>query len=144
MKDFKAFVLRGNVVDLAVGVVIGAAFGTIVTSLVDNIITPLISVLRIPDFSRAEVDAMLLGRHLVMPYGKVVNAVISFLVIAAVIFFFVVRPLNRLMGRFDKEEEPTHTECPHCLSSIPLEAVVCAFCTRDVAAPPRKRAPAKR
>jgi large conductance mechanosensitive channel len=141
MKDFKAFVLRGNVVDLAVGVVIGAAFGAIVTSLVTNVITPLISLLNIPDFSRAVIEAGDAGPSGDIAYGLFINAIISFLVIAFVVFFFVVKPLNRLMGR-DKEEDPTHTECPHCLSSIPIDAAVCSFCTRDIA--PKRRAPAKR
>lgn len=141
MKDFKAFVLRGNVVDLAVGVVIGAAFGAIVTSLVDNVISPLISLINLPDFSRAVIEAGDPGAPGDFQYGLVINAIISFLVIALVVFFLVVKPLNRLMGRFDKEQEPTHTECPHCLSSIPLEAAVCSYCTRDVAA--KKRSPAK-
>ena len=141
MKDFKAFVLRGNVVDLAVGVVIGAAFGAIVTSLVDNMISPLISLINLPDFSKAVISAGDAGPAGDFHYGLVINAIISFLVIALVVFFFVVKPLNRLMGRFDKEEEPTHHECPHCLSSIPLEASVCSFCTREVA--PKRRSPAK-
>jgi large conductance mechanosensitive channel len=139
MKDFKAFVLRGNVVDLAIGVVIGAAFGAIVTSLVNDLITPLISVLNIPDFSSAlwhvGDDPSPAGD---VKYGLVINAVIGFLVIAFVVFFFVVKPLNRMMGR-DKEEDPTHTECPHCLTSIPIEAKVCSACTRDVAPTTRAR-----
>jgi large conductance mechanosensitive channel len=140
MKDFKAFVLRGNVVDLAIGVVIGAAFGAIVTTLVDNVISPLISLINLPDFSKAVISAGDPGQTGDFRYGLVINAVISFLVIALVVFFLVVKPLNRLMGR-DKEEDPTHTECPHCVSSIPIEAAVCSFCTRDVA--PKRRAPAK-
>ena len=140
MKDFKAFVLRGNVVDLAIGVVIGAAFGAIVTNLVDNIISPLISLINLPDFSKAVIEAGDPGPVGDFRYGLVINALISFLVIAGVVFFLVVKPLNRLMGR-DKEEDPTHTECPHCVSSIPIEAAVCSFCTRDVA--PKRRSPAK-
>jgi large conductance mechanosensitive channel len=142
--DFKKFVLRGNVIDLAVGVVIGAAFGAIVTSLVGGIVTPLLSLIHLPDFSHAAVNV---GRHLVngvpkpratIRYGIVVNAAISFLVISAFIFFFVVRPLNRLLGRTE-EKEPQNHECPHCLSSIPLKATVCAYCTRDVAEPKKTR-----
>jgi large conductance mechanosensitive channel len=131
MKDFKAFVLRGNVVDLAVGVVIGAAFGAIVTSLVDNLVSPLISLINLPDFSKAAISAGDPGPAGDFRYGVVINAVISFVVIAAVVFFFVVKPLNRLMGR-DKEEDPTHKECPHCLTSIPIAATVCSACTRDI------------
>src|SRR5438067_2226349 len=97
LKEFKAFVLRGSVIDLAVGVVIGAAFGTIVTSLVKDVVTPLLSLVHLPDFSRA---ALPVGHHgAVLRYGMVVNAVISFVAISAVVFFFVVKPLNRLMGR---------------------------------------------
>ena len=140
MKDFKAFILRGNVVDLAVGVIIGAAFGAIVTSLVNDVITPLISLLNIPDFSREVAELGDPGAAGDVAWGKFVNAVISFLVIGFVVFFFVVKPLNRVMGR-DKEDDPTHHECPHCLSSIPIEASVCSFCTREVT--PKRRAPAK-
>jgi len=132
LNEFKAFVLRGNVVDLAVGVVIGAAFGTVVTAIVTGLFTPLISILHIPDFSRAVWDFSALGRNVTLAYGPVVNAILSFLTIAAVIFFFVVKPMNHLMARGDEEEVPANKECPHCLSSIPREAKVCASCTRDV------------
>ena len=141
LKDFKEFVLRGNVVDLAVGVVIGAAFGAIVTSLVAGVFTPLISHLHLPDFSKAYWD---LGPASPngpgtgdIEYGKFLNAIISFLVIAAVVFFFVVKPLNRLMGRDEDKPEPEMRECPHCLTSIRVEAKVCSACARDVK-PPRK------
>lgn len=135
LKDFKAFILRGNVVDLAVGVVMGAAFGAIVTSLVKDILTPLLGLANVPDFSRAMVTV---GKASIR-YGTFVNAIISFVVIAAGVFFLVVRPVNRLMGG-RKDEEPTAHECPHCLSSIPVNAAVCAYCTRDVASPkPRSR-----
>ena len=133
LKDFKAFVLRGNVVDLAVGVVMGAAFGAIVTSLVKDILTPLLGLANVPDFSRAMVTV---GKASIR-YGMFVNAIIAFLMIAAGVFFLVVRPVNRLMGG-RKEDEPTAHECPHCLSSIPIKATVCAFCTRDVT-PSRRR-----
>jgi large conductance mechanosensitive channel len=135
LKEFKTFVLRGNVVDLAVGVVIGAAFGAIVTGLVGNIVTPLLAHLHLPDFSRAFVDFNHNGK--VDPgdirYGLVINAVISFITIAFVIFFFVVKPLNRLTGR-EKEAEPKNRECPYCRSSVPVLATVCAFCTREIEA----------
>jgi large conductance mechanosensitive channel len=130
LKDFKAFILRGNVVDLAVGVMIGAAFGAIVTSLVNDVVTPLLSLLNLPDFSKAYVSVG--DAHL--RYGKFINALIGFLVIAFVVFFFVVRPVNHLMGRGKEEDEPKNTECPNCLSSIPREANVCAYCTREVSA----------
>jgi len=133
LKDFKAFVLRGNVVDLAVGVVMGAAFGAIVGSLVKDVLTPLLGLANVPDFSHAMVTV---GKASIR-YGLFVNAIISFLAIAAGVFFLVVRPVNRLMGG-RKDEVPANRECPHCLSSVPIKATVCAFCTRAIA-PARAR-----
>jgi large conductance mechanosensitive channel len=134
LQDFKAFVLRGNVVDLAVGVVIGAAFGAVVASFVADIVTPIIAAVGgQPNFDSLTID---LGDG-VIRYGSFLNAVLSFLTIAAAVFFLVVRPVNALMARRRTEpdvETPTR-DCPHCLSSIPASAQVCAFCTRDVAAP---------
>jgi large conductance mechanosensitive channel len=139
-KEFKAFILRGNVVDLAVGVVIGAAFGAIVTSLVQDVITPALGLLNLPDFGE---DFVKVG-DAKLYWGKFVNAMISFVVIAAAIFFFVVKPVNHLMGRTKQEEgEPKNVQCPHCLSSIPREATVCAYCTREVVAKARTTAKAK-
>ncbi len=133
LSDFKKFILRGSVIDLAVGVVIGAAFGAIVTSLVKDIVTPLLSLIHLPDFSHAVVHVgSKKSPNGDVRYGEVVNAVISFLVISAFIFFFVVRPLNRLLGRDEDEKEPQNRECPHCLSSIPVKASVCSFCGRDI------------
>ncbi len=126
LKEFKAFVLRGNVVDLAVGVIIGAAFGVVVTSLVKDMITPLLGLLSIPDFSTASAkvgDAQI-------RYGLFINAIISFVVVAAGVFFLVVKPLNHMMGR--GKEDPKVQDCPHCLSSIPADAKVCSHCTRDI------------
>ena len=140
MKEFKAFILRGNVVDLAVGVVIGAAFGAIVTSLVKDVISPLIGLLNLPDFSSAVIDLDPVGKaEGDMRYGLVINAVISFVVIAAVIFFFVVKPVNHLMARDKGDDElpPETKDCPHCLSTIPAKASVCMACTRDLT--PTKR-----
>lgn len=140
MKEFKAFVLRGNVVDLAVGVVIGAAFGAIITSLVNNVVSPVLSLINLPDFSKEVVELGAEGPEGDIAYGLVINALISFLAIATVIFFFVVRPVNHLMARGKTEEEPKMKECPQCLSSIPAAAKVCAHCTRDVGrAAARKR-----
>jgi large conductance mechanosensitive channel len=126
LKEFKAFVLRGNVVDLAVGVIIGAAFGAVVSSLVADVVTPLLGLVNLPDFNEAFVTV---GEAKIR-YGLLINALISFVAIAAVIFFFVVKPLNHLMGR--GKEDPKMQDCPHCLSSIPIKATVCAQCTRDV------------
>jgi large conductance mechanosensitive channel len=137
---FRKFLLRGNVVDLAVGVVIGAAFGAVVTSFVTGVITPLIGLAGDQNFDRlglclkgdCPVDAKTgIPTGHVLLYGSVITALISFLLVAAVIYFFVVKPVNRLMERYKTEPEassPTK-ECPECLSSIPVGAVRCAFCT---------------
>ncbi|MGI8709857.1 MAG: large conductance mechanosensitive channel protein MscL [Acidimicrobiales bacterium] len=130
LKDFKAFLLRGNVVDLAVAVVIGAAFGAVVTSLVTNILTPLIGIPGKADFSALSFTI----NGSVFRYGRFLNSLIAFVSIAAAVFFFVVRPINRVMARHKTEPdvEAVTKECPHCLSNIPEPATVCAFCTRDV------------
>ncbi len=132
LKDFKAFVLRGNVVDLAIAVVIGAAFGAVVTSLVEDVFTPLLAIPGETDFSKL---TWTVGGG-VIKYGEFINAVIAFLTIAAVVFFFVVKPVNALMARRKTEPdvESTTKDCVYCLSSIPVGASVCAFCTREVAA----------
>lgn len=130
LKDFKAFLLRGNVVELAVAVVIGAAFGRVVTSLVENILTPIIGIPGEADFSTLDFEI----NGSVFRYGDFINAVISFLSIAAAVFFFVVRPVNKLMARRKTEPdvESTTRDCPECLSSIPVAARRCAFCTAQV------------
>ena len=131
LKGFRAFVLRGNVVDLAIAVVIGAAFGAVVTALVSDFITPIIAAFGgQPDFSALYFTIN--GSK--FAYGHFLNAVISFLIIAAVVYFFVVVPVNKLMARFKPTaEQPTPTkDCPYCLSSIPVAAVRCAFCTADL------------
>jgi len=132
LKDFRAFVLRGNVVDLAVGVVIGAAFGTVVTSLVKNILTPLVSIPGTKTFNNLE----FVIRKSHFRYGLFINDVISFVLIAAAVFFFVVRPMNMLMARRKTEPEVDSTvrDCPECLSKIPVGATRCAFCTTKLAA----------
>jgi large conductance mechanosensitive channel len=132
LKDFKKFILRGNVVDLAVAVVVGAAFGAVVTSLVKDFITPLIGAIGGQhDFSTLRFE--LNGSKFM--YGDFVNVMISFLSIAAVVFFFVVQPLNKLQSLANKRknpEEPTDRKCPECLSEIPKAASRCAFCTAKV------------
>ena len=139
LKDFKAFILRGNVVDLAVGVVIGAAFGAVVTSFVADVITPILSIPGSTNFANLTLE---IGGG-VIAYGKFLNAVISFVLIAAAVYFLVVKPVNALMARRKTEPDVTSPtrEGPYCLSSIPLDARVCAFCTRDVPAPPAPAAP---
>ena len=131
MKDFKEFLLRGNLVDLAVGVVIGIAFTAVITALVGDLITPLIAAIGgKPDFGQ-------LSFHIngsTFKYGDFINAVITFVIIAAVVFFLVVKPVNALMKRYRTEPdvEQTTKDCPRCLSSIPIGASKCAFCTADL------------
>jgi large conductance mechanosensitive channel len=132
LSGFKQFVLRGNVVDLAVGVVIGAAFGSVVTALTKDLLTPLIAALvGKPDFSAVSFTI----NGTVFPVGDFINAVISFLLIAAAVYFFVVTPLNALVARMRKAPapaDPTTRKCPECLSEIPLDARRCAFCAQPV------------
>ena len=128
MKGFKQFILRGNVLDLAVAVVIGGAFGKLVTALVTDIITPLIKPAKQTDFS-----AWKLGPFLI---GDFINAIVSFLMIAAVVYFLIVLPVNSLVNRMKRGEippDPTTKKCPECLSDIPIQARRCAFCTSAVA-----------
>ncbi|MFP5298837.1 MAG: large conductance mechanosensitive channel protein MscL [Actinomycetota bacterium] len=137
LKEFRAFVLRGNVVDLAVAVVIGAAFGAVVTSLVENVLTPIIAIPGdTPDLSGLTWTIGSGPGASVIRYGVFLNALISFLLIAAAVFFFVVKPINRVMERFKTEPEvsqPTK-KCPECLSNIPRDARRCAFCSQPVGA----------
>jgi large conductance mechanosensitive channel len=132
LSGFKQFVLRGNVVDLAVGVVIGAAFGSVVTALTKDLLTPLIAALvGKPDFSAIKFTV----NGSVFPVGEFINAVVSFLLIAAAVYFFVVTPLNALVARMRKAPapaDPTTKKCPECLSEIPLDAKRCAFCAQPV------------
>ena len=132
LKDFKAFVLRGNVMDLAIAVVIGAAFGAVVTALVKDLITPILAIPGKTDFSALKFTI----RKSNFLYGDFLNTVISFVSIAAAVFFFVVRPVNALMARRKTEPDVMSTtrDCPYCLSSIPIAASRCAFCTADVSA----------
>ena len=130
LKDFKAFLLRGNVVDLAVGIVIGVAFGAVVTAFVADLITPIIAaIIGKPDFSRLFFTINDSKFH----YGAFLNAVISFVAIAAAVFFFVVKPVNALTARARREPpaDPTTKKCPECLSEIPVDARRCAFCTSE-------------
>ncbi len=131
LQEFKQFILRGNVIDLAVAVVIGAAFGAIVTSLVENIITPLIGAIGgQPDFSGLTFTI----NNSEIRYGAFLNALISFLIIAAVIFFAVVKPMNAIMTRMRTEPtpDPQTGKCPFCLSEVQLGARRCPFCTQEI------------
>lgn len=134
IQAFKKFILRGNVVDLAVAVVIGGAFGAVITALVADMITPLISALGgQPDFSA--LTFTLNGSKFM--YGDFLNAVLAFLIIAAVLFFFIVQPLNHLQDRAARRktpEEPTERKCPECFSEIPKQATRCRFCTAKIPA----------
>ena len=125
VKEFKAFLLRGNVVDLAVAVVIGGAFGVIVTAFVKDLVTPLIAAIGgKPDFSGIYFTV----NNSKFLIGDFINAVVAFVIIAAVIFFFVIKPMQRLMPKPSVEEEPQTRECSECLSSIPVKARRCAYC----------------
>jgi len=132
MRGFKQFLLRGNVLDLAVGVVIGVAFGTVVTSFVKNLLTPLIAALvGKPDFSAYSFEIN--GSKLL--YGEFVNTVISFLLVATAVYFFLVLPMNKLVERSRRSAvpaDPTTKKCPECLSEIPIEARRCAHCTTAI------------
>lgn len=131
LKEFKQFLLRGNVVDLAVGVVIGTAFGAIVSALVADVLTPLIgAIAKIPDFSG--LSFTLNGSQFM--YGHFLNALISFILVAGAIFFFVVKPMNLLIARSkEAPTAPTTKKCKECLSEIPLLARRCSHCTQAVA-----------
>lgn len=128
LKGFKDFIMKGNVVDMAVGVVIGVAFGSVITALVKDLVTPLIGAFGgTPDFSGIYFTVNK-SKFMV---GDFINALISFLIIAAVIYFTVVLPMNKVMAKIKsgKSVDPTEKTCPECLSLIPLKAGRCKFCT---------------
>jgi large conductance mechanosensitive channel len=132
LDGFKKFILRGNVVDMAVGVVIGAAFAGVVTELTKAFLTPLIAlIVGKPDYSK--IKFVVHGTE--FPIGEFINACVSFLLIAAAVYFFVVLPVNALVARMNRGEkppDPTTKKCPECLSEIPIEARRCAHCTQPV------------
>ena len=132
LKGFKEFILRGNVLDLAIAVVIGGAFSAVVAALVKDLLTPLIGALvGQPDFSALVVTVN--GSQFLI--GDFLNAVISFLLVAAAIYFFVVAPMNALIARRRRGEapaDPTTKKCPECLSEVPIAARRCAFCTSQL------------
>jgi large conductance mechanosensitive channel len=128
LKGFKEFILRGSVVDLAVGVMIGAAFNSVVSALVKDILTPFIAaIVKQPDFST--LTFTINGSQFL--YGDFLNALISFIIVAATIYLFIVLPINKLSARMKKgpPAEATTRTCPECLSSIPVKATRCAYCT---------------
>lgn len=128
LNGFKQFILRGNVVDLSVGIVIGVAFGNLINAIVKDLLTPFIGVIvKVPDFSGLKFTIN--GSQFL--YGDFLNALISFLIIAVAVYFFVVLPVNALINRTKKDVpvEPKTKKCPECLSEIPIGAKKCAFCT---------------
>lgn len=128
---FKQFILRGNVVDLAVGVVIGTAFGKVVTALVENVLTPFIgAIAKVPDFS----NLIFTINGSKFMYGNFINALISFILVAAAIYFFVITPINTLVAKSktEKSTDPTTKKCTKCFSEIHIDATKCAFCTSDL------------
>jgi large conductance mechanosensitive channel len=134
LKGFRQFLMRGNVIDLAVAVVIGGAFGAVVAALVKDLLTPLIAaIVGKPDFSAIAFEVN--GSK--FPIGDFINAVVSFVLIAAAVYFFVVVPVNAVMARLRRGEtppDPTTKNCPECLSAVPIAARRCAFCTSVLAA----------
>jgi large conductance mechanosensitive channel len=135
LSEFKKFLLRGNMVELAVAVVVGVAFGALVASLVEDMITPLIAAIGgQPDFS----DLAFTINGSTFQYGSFINAVIAFLIIALVVFLLVVKPVNALVERANRSapEDPTLKQCPECRMDIPVDATRCGFCTSGVPANP--------
>jgi len=132
LKGFKQFLLRGNVIDLAVAVVIGGAFGAVVAALVKDILTPLIAaIVGQPDFSAIQFTVN--GSKFLI--GDFINAVVAFVLVAAAIYFFVVTPMNALIARRRRGEappDPTTKKCPECLSEVPIAARRCAFCAQPL------------
>ena len=154
LKDFKAFIMRGNVVDMAVGIIIGAAFGPIISSLVKDVIMPPVGLaLGKVDFANLFVvlkDGKTAGPYsslavaqtagaVSINYGTFINTIINFIIIAAVVFFFIVRPIAQMNARQAAKNAPapaapTTRECPYCLSNVPVRATRCAFCTSELKA----------
>jgi len=133
-KGFRQFLLRGNVIDLAVAVVIGAAFGAVISAFVKDLLTPLIAALvGKPDFSALQFTV----HGSTFLYGDFLNALISFVLVAAAVYYFVVTPVNALISRSRKQPppDPTTKKCPECLSEIPIDARRCAFCTSQLGTP---------
>jgi large conductance mechanosensitive channel len=131
LRGFKQFALRGNVVDLAVAVVIGVAFGAVVTAFVKDLITPLIAaIFGKPDFSAL---SLTINKSTFL-YGEFINAVVAFVLIAAAVYFVVVAPMNALAARRARGQDPITRECPECLSEIPVGARRCRHCTSELSA----------
>jgi large conductance mechanosensitive channel len=134
MNEFKQFLLRGNVLDLAVAVVMGAAFGAVITALVKDLVTPLIAaIVGKPDFSAIAFTV----NNSKFAIGDFINAVVSFVLVAAAVYFFIVLPVNKAVARARRGEapaDPMTKKCPECLSEVPIAARKCAFCTSPLPA----------
>ena len=129
MKGFRKFLMRGNIVDLAVAVVIGTAFTAVVTAFVADIITPLIAAIGgQPHFGSLSFTV----NHSHFQYGLFINALLSFIIIAAVVYYLVVAPVTRITTRLERNKEATTRDCPECLSTIPIAATRCMYCTVSV------------
>jgi len=133
IKEFRTFLVRGNLVDLAVAIVVGVAFGALINALVSDLLTPVVAAI----FGKHDFSSLAFTIHKSrFLYGDFINAVLTFIAVAAAVFFFVVKPVNHLMARW-KTEPPVGADtraCPECLSDIPKAARRCAFCTTEVAA----------
>ncbi len=126
MKGFRSFLMRGNLIELAIAVVIGTAFTAIVTAIVKDLVTPLIAAIGgKPDFSRLTFSV----NHSTFSYGDFFNALVSFLIIAAVVYFLIVAPVARITTRLTRNKAATERDCPECLSAIPVAATRCKYCT---------------
>jgi large conductance mechanosensitive channel len=131
LQGFKAFLLRGNVVDMAVGIVVGAAFGTVVSAFVKDLLTPLIAaIVKQPDFGKIVFKVN--GSQFMI--GNFINELISFILVASAVYFAVVLPVTKLMARFNSPPPVATKKCPECMSDIPIEAKRCAFCTSALTA----------
>ncbi|WP_169950358.1 large conductance mechanosensitive channel protein MscL [Microbispora sp. H11081] len=131
MSGFKKFLMRGNLVELAVAVVVGATFSGLIQALVEDLITPLIAAVtggKQPDFSSYTFTV----NGAVFKYGDFVNHLLTFMIIAAVVYWLVVLPMTRFLSLFDRDKEATEKKCPECLSDIPVDARRCAFCTVEL------------
>ena len=138
LREFRDFVMRGNVIDLAVAVVIGAAFGALVSSFVADVLTPLLGLIGVPDFSDL---AWTTPGGAVVAYGSFLNALVAFVLVAFAIFYFVVKPMNAVAARRADQEpgdEPTTKACAYCATDIPMAAARCPNCTSDLTGTPAR------
>lgn len=132
LQDFKKFILRGNLIELATAVVIGTAFTAVIKAMADNLITPLIAAIGgQPDFSKLNFKI----NGSIFQYGLFLNALVAFLIVATIVFFMVIQPVNKLNAAANRRkttDDPTTKKCPDCLSEVPLKATRCAFCTSKI------------